>query len=42
MKMHLQNILSHFAANEQESEAVFVHFEDKTVSFSAVRDFLKR
>ena len=42
MKMHLQNILSHFAANEQEANAVFAYFEDKTVSFSAVRDFLKR
>jgi hydroxymethylglutaryl-CoA reductase len=42
MKMHLQNILSHFNANEQQSEAVLAHFEDKTVSFSTVRDFLEK
>jgi hydroxymethylglutaryl-CoA reductase len=42
MKMHLQNILSHFNATEQQSEAVLAHFEDKTVSFSTVRDFLEK
>ncbi len=41
MKMHLQNILSHFNANEQEADAVLTFFEEKTVSFSAVRDFLE-
>jgi hydroxymethylglutaryl-CoA reductase len=40
MKMHLQNILSHFHASAQEIEATYDFFEDKTVSFSAVRDFL--
>ncbi|MBP7274362.1 MAG: hydroxymethylglutaryl-CoA reductase, partial [Saprospiraceae bacterium] len=40
MKMHLHNILNHLQANDKEKELVFSHFEDKTVSFTSVRDFL--
>lgn len=41
MKMHLQNILHHLDAKNGEVEATTAHFEDKTVSFGAVRDFLE-
>lgn len=40
MKMHLLNILNHLGATEQEVKDVTVHFRDKVVSFTAVRDFL--
>jgi hydroxymethylglutaryl-CoA reductase len=41
MKMHLHNILVHFAASEAEQQQAFAHFENKVVSFSAVREFLE-
>lgn len=41
MKMHLSNILNHFNCTEIEDEQARLYFEDKTVSFSAVRDFLE-
>jgi len=41
MKMHLQNILTHFKATKDQSLAAISHFNDKTVSFSAVRMFLE-
>jgi hydroxymethylglutaryl-CoA reductase len=41
MKMHLQNILNHIEATDEESQKVSAHFEDKTISFAAVRDFIK-
>lgn len=41
MKMHLQNILHHLEAKNGEVEASVAHFEDKTVSFNAVRNFLE-
>lgn len=41
MKMHLQNILSNFNASSDKKEAAQKHFEDKTVSYSAVRAFLE-
>lgn len=41
MKMHLQNILHHFNALNGEVDATIKHFEDKTVSFNAVRAFLE-
>jgi hydroxymethylglutaryl-CoA reductase len=41
MKMHLQNILNHLEASEMEGEKVLKHFEDKTVSFTAVREYLQ-
>ena len=40
MKMHLQNILQQLEATPEQKEAALVHFKDKVVSFSAVRDFL--
>jgi hydroxymethylglutaryl-CoA reductase len=40
MKMHLQNILNHLGANENAYEDAIEYFEDKTVSFSSVRDYL--
>ncbi len=40
MKMHLMNILNHLAATEAQCVEAVVFFEDKTVSFSGVRDFL--
>ncbi len=41
MKMHMMNILNHLNASEDESVKVIAHFEDKTVSFAGVRDYLK-
>ena len=41
MKMHLMNILNHFHASEHECVLVLAHFENKTISFSAVRDFVE-
>lgn len=41
MKMHLLNILNQLNATKQQVEMAKSHFEDKTVSFSAVREFLK-
>ena len=40
MKMHLNNILSHFAATPKEREFAVDHFSDKLISFTAVREFL--
>ncbi len=40
MKMHLKNILIHMQANESEMKKAIQYFDDKVVSFSAVRDFL--
>ena len=40
MKMHLLNILNHLGATEQEVKDAIVHFKDKVVSFTAVREFL--
>jgi hydroxymethylglutaryl-CoA reductase len=42
MKMHLMNILNHLNATEQEMPLALEWFEDKIVSFAAVRDFLHR
>lgn len=40
MKMHLNNILNHLGAGVTEIADAVQYFEDKTVSFTAVRDFL--
>lgn len=40
MKMHLQNILIHFGATPAQIEEAKIHFAEKTVSFSAVREFM--
>jgi len=42
MKMHLQNILNQLKANPTEEVAAIEHFEEEVVSFSAVREFLKK
>jgi len=41
MKMHLQNILNHLEASDQHKERAQRYFSDKTVSFTAVREFLE-
>lgn len=41
MKMHIMNILNQFQATNEEKQAVLKHFEDKTVSHSAVVDFIE-
>ncbi|NJN78580.1 MAG: hydroxymethylglutaryl-CoA reductase, degradative [Saprospiraceae bacterium] len=40
MKMHLQNILNHLEANEMEAKQTLTYFEDKTISFTAVRTYV--
>jgi hydroxymethylglutaryl-CoA reductase len=40
MKMHLQNILNHLHASPEETQETQLFFEDKTISFTAVRDYL--
>ena len=40
MKMHLSNILNHFNCTEEEADKTRQHFDDKTVTFSAVRDYI--
>ncbi len=40
MKMHLQNILNQLGTNEEEAKMATKHFEDKTISYSAVRDYI--
>ena len=40
MKMHLQNILNHLGADADQQELARKHFENHTVSFTAVRSFL--
>jgi hydroxymethylglutaryl-CoA reductase len=42
MKMHLSNILNHFNCTDGEAEKVHAHFEDKTVSFSGVREYVEQ
>lgn len=41
MKMHLMNVLNHLGATDKEIQAALRHFQDKTVSFTAVREFLE-
>jgi hydroxymethylglutaryl-CoA reductase len=42
MKLHLSNILNSFDANENEKQSAVNYFKDKTISHSAVKNFLKR
>lgn len=42
MKMHLKNILNHLGATEKEIKETFTYFQNRVVSFSAVRDFLSQ
>ncbi|MFW5820844.1 MAG: hydroxymethylglutaryl-CoA reductase, degradative [Bacteroidota bacterium] len=41
MKMHLENILSFLNASEQEKENVRIEFNDKTISYSNVENYIK-
>lgn len=41
MKLHLQNILNHLEANEVETKEAMDFFQDKAVSFAAVRHLLE-
>ena len=41
MKMHIMNILNQLQATNEEKQIVLKHFEDKTVSHSAVVDFIE-
>lgn len=41
MKMHLQNILNYLGASDEEKVQTITHFEDKTVSHSAVVQFVE-
>jgi hydroxymethylglutaryl-CoA reductase len=40
MKMHLSNMLNHLGIEGQLAEEVKAHFNDKTISFTAVKEFL--
>jgi len=40
MKMHMMNILNHLKASDKESANAIKYFEDKTVSFAGVRDYI--
>jgi hydroxymethylglutaryl-CoA reductase len=42
MKMHLMNILNHFKATEEEKQLAAAYFEEKTVSFALVGDYIKK
>lgn len=42
MKMHLMNILHHLKAQPAEIVNATLHFENKAISFNAVRDFLQQ
>lgn len=41
MKMHLQNILIHLGATEEQRAAAELHFSSRPISFTAVREFLR-
>ena len=41
MKMHLSNILNQLNASEKEQDLANVHFSQKTVSYSAVSDYIR-
>jgi hydroxymethylglutaryl-CoA reductase len=41
MKMHLTNILAGFKATDEEVDKAKKYFDDKTVSVSAVREFIE-
>lgn len=41
MRMHMQNILLQLKASNDEADRINKHFQDKTISFSAVRQFLE-
>lgn len=40
MKMHLMNIVNHLGATANEVPSILSHFEERVVSFTAVREYL--
>jgi hydroxymethylglutaryl-CoA reductase len=42
MKMHLSNIINHFGCSDNEAQKVHTYFEDKTISFTGVREYVER
>ncbi len=42
MKMHLLNILNHLGATQAEEKEAVKYFDDKVVSFQAVREFIEK
>lgn len=42
MKMHLQNILIHLGANQDQIDEAKSYFADRTISFTAVREFMNQ
>ncbi len=40
MKMHLSNIINHLEATPEETDAIIQYFKARTVSFTAVREYL--
>lgn len=40
MKMHLSNIVNHLEASPAETQNILEHFQEKKVTFTAVRDYL--
>lgn len=42
MKMHLQNILNHLDATDQQKQDAQIYFLDKVISFNEVRSFLSK
>ena len=42
MKMHLNNILNHFKATDEEKEKVRNHFQDRKILFHEVEQFLNK
>ncbi len=41
MKMHLMNILNHLKVSENEKQKAVEHFQDKSISFSDVRNYIE-
>ena len=41
MKMHMMNILNSLQANDKEIQLALQNFENKTISYSSVRDFIE-
>jgi hydroxymethylglutaryl-CoA reductase len=41
MKMHINNIINQFAANDEERHLIKTHFKNNTISHSAVVDFIE-
>lgn len=40
MKLHLENIMNHLGADENEKEAIRSHFQEAIVTYNDVRDYL--